>query len=142
MLGKRRDGRKVLAIMLVLLTVACVSVFAGPEAVSGGDSLQKMIQHIGTYVFGYVLGGLLLIKFGFDLVQAFWKRDQDPAAIKKAVIGFVFAIAVVLLWRPLIEIFLGYANSNDVTEASDFLSGLGVDATKIGTGTGTGTQTP
>ena len=133
MLGKR-DNKKVLAIMLVLMVVASTGLFA--------DSLQDMVKHVATYVFGYVLGGLLLIKFGFDLVQAFWKRDQDPAAIKKAVIGFVFAIAVVLLWRPLIEIFLGYANSTDVTEASDFLSGLGVDATKIGTGTGTVTQTP
>ena len=142
MLGKRRDNRKVLAVMLVLLTVACVSVFAAPTAVPEGDSLQKMIQHIGTYVFGYVLGGLLLIKFGFDLVQAFWKRDQDPAAIKKAVIGFVFAIAVVLLWKPLIELFLGYADSTELEGVDDFLKGLGVDATKIGTGTGTGTQTP
>ena len=137
MLGKR-DSKKVLAVMLVLLTVACVSVFAAPEAPKSADSLKLIVQHIATYVFGYVLGGLLLIKFGFDLVQAFWKRDQDPAAIKKAVIGFVFAIAVVLLWKPLIELFLGYADSNDVTGVSDFLDGLGVDTTKIGTGT----QTP
>ena len=131
MIGKR-DNKKVLAIMLVLLVVASTGLFA--------DSLQDMVKHVATYVFGYVLGGLLLIKFGFDLLQAFWKRDQDPAAIKKAVIGFVFAIAVVLLWKPLIELFLGYADSTELEGVDDFLKGLGVDATKIGTGTGT--QTP
>ena len=133
MIGKR-DNKKVLAIMLVLLAVASTGLFA--------DSLQDMVKHVSAYVFGYVLGGLLLIKFGFDLVQAFWKRDQDPAAIKKAVIGFVFALAVVLLWKPLIELFLGYADSTELEGVDDFLKGLGVDATKIGTGTGTGTQTP
>lgn len=112
--------------MLVLLAVASTGLFA--------DSLQDMVEHVATYVFGYVLGGLLLIKFGFDLVQAFWKRDQDPAAIKKAVIGFVFALAVVLLWKPLIEMVLGYAAADEMTGVSDFLNGLGVDATKIGTG--------
>lgn len=130
MLGKRRDNRKVLAVMLVLLTVACVSVFAGPGDVSTGDSLQKMVQHIGTYVFGYVLGGLLLIKFGFDLVQAFWKRDQDPAAIKKAVIGFVIALAVVLLWSPLLGYVLGAGGIEDGKDSYTFLKGLGVTVTK------------
>lgn len=123
----KRDNKKVLAVMLVLLAVASTGLFA--------DSLQDMVEHVATYVFGYVLGGLLLIKFGFDLVQAFWKRDQDPAAIKKAVIGFVFALAVVLLWKPLIEMVLGYAAADEMTGVSDFLNGLGVDATKIGTGT-------
>ena len=130
MIGKR-DNKKVLAIMLVLLAVASTGLFAEP--------LQDMVKHVSAYVFGYVLGGLLLIKFGFDLVQAFWKRDQDPAAIKKAVIGFVFALAVVLLWKPLIELFLGYASSAEITGVEDFLDGLGVDASKIGK---SATQTP
>lgn len=129
MLGKR-DSKKVLAIMLVLLTVACVSVFAAPEAPKSPDSLKKMVQHIATYVFGYVLGGLLLIKFGFDLVQAFWKRDQDPAAIKKAVIGFVIALAVVLLWSPLLGFVLGAGEIEDGKDSYTFLKGLGVTVTK------------
>lgn len=127
MLGKR-DSKKVLAVMLVLLTVACVSVFAAPEAPKSADSLKLMVQHIATYVFGYVLGGLLLIKFGFDLVQAFWKRDQDPAAIKKAVIGFVIALAVVLLWSPLLGYVLGAGKIEEGTGDS-FLNGLGVTVT-------------
>ena len=127
MLGKR-DSKKVLAVMLVLLTVACVSVFAAPEAPKSADSLKLIVQHIATYVFGYVLGGLLLIKFGFDLVQAFWKRDQDPAAIKKAVIGFVIALAVVLLWSPLLGYVLGAGKIEQGTGDS-FLNGLGVTVT-------------
>ena len=128
MLGKRRDNRKVLAVMLVLLAVACVSVFAAPTAPTSADSLKLMIQHVATYVFGYVLGGLLLIKFGFDLVQAFWKRDQDPAAIKKAVIGFIIALAVVLLWSPLLGYILG---AGDIAQGTgdSFLNGLGVTVT-------------
>ena len=127
MLGKR-DNRKVIAVMLVLLTVACVSVFAAPAELTDADSLKQMIKHIGTYVFGYVLGGLLLIKFGFDLIQAFWKRDQDPAAVKKSVIGFVIALAVVLLWSPLLGYVLG---AGDIAQGTgdSFLNGLGITVT-------------
>ena len=107
MINQKRDMKKVLAIMLVLLTVVAVNAFAADPVIGdGSDTLAKILQNTVKYVFGYALGGILLVKFGLDLVGAIMKKDQDPAAVKKALIGFVATLVIVLAWQPILNVIL------------------------------------
>ena len=93
--------------MLVLLTVVAVNAFAADPVIGdGSDTLAKILQNTVKYVFGYALGGILLVKFGLDLVGAIMKKDQDPAAVKKALIGFVATLVIVLAWQPILNVIL------------------------------------
>ena len=131
MLGKR-DGRKVLAIMLVLLTVVTANMFAAIG--DGTDALGLILQNVVKYVFGYALGGIMLVKFGIDLVSAVMKKDQDPASVTKAVIGFVTTLVVVLAWQPILNAIIGTNKTGAVASTGDnFVKGL------LQTGTTTGT---
>ena len=87
---RNRDRKKTIAILLVLLAIVTSGTYAA------ADVLPGIIRNIVTYVFGYALGGILLIKFGIDLATAIFRKDQDPTAIKKAIIGFVITLVVVL----------------------------------------------
>ena len=54
---RNRDRKKTIAILLILL----VGVTSGAYAAT--DVLPGIIKNIVTYVFGYALVGILLIKF-------------------------------------------------------------------------------
>ena len=97
---RNRDRKKTIAILLVLLAIVTSGAYAA------ADVLRGIIKNIVTYVFGYALGGILLIKFGIDLATAIFRKDQDPTAIKKAIIGFVIPLVVVRAWQPILSTIL------------------------------------
>ena len=52
---RNRDRKKTIAILLVLLAIVTSGTYAA------ADVLPGIIKNIVTYVFGYALGGILLI---------------------------------------------------------------------------------
>ena len=116
---RNRDRKKTIAILLVLLAIVTSGTYAA------ADVLPGIIRNIVTYVFGYALGGILLIKFGIDLATAIFRKDQDPTAIKKAIIGFVITLVVVLAWQPILSTILsGNTGSAVAGTGSKFVEGL------------------
>ncbi|MGN1189844.1 MAG: hypothetical protein ACI4SL_05525, partial [Candidatus Ornithospirochaeta sp.] len=114
-----RDHKKIIAIFLVLLAIVTSNAFAAT------DVLPSIIKNIVTYIFGYALGGILLIKFGVDLATAVFRKDQDPSAIKKAIIGFVITLVVVLAWQPILSTILsGNTGSAVAGTGGKFIEGL------------------
>lgn len=117
---KHRDNKKFIAILLVLMVVVISNAFAAST-----DVLPSIIKNIVTYIFGYALGGILLIKFGIDLATAVFRKDQDPSAIKKAIIGFVITLIVVLAWQPILSTILsGNTGSAVAGTGGKFVEGL------------------
>ena len=111
--------KKTIAVLLILLFVVTTGAYAATDVLPG------IIRNIVTYVFGYALGGILLIKFGIDLATAIFRKDQDPTAIKKAIIGFVITLVVVLAWQPILSTILsGNTNSAVAGTGSKFVEGL------------------
>ena len=62
------DRKKTIAVLLVLLFVLTTGAYAATDVLPG------IIRNIVTYVFGYALGGILLIKFGIDLATAIFRK--------------------------------------------------------------------
>ena len=113
------DRKKTIAVLLILLFIVTTGAYAATDVLPG------IIRNIVTYVFGYALGGILLIKFGIDLATAIFRKDQDPTAIKKAIIGFVITLVVVLAWQPILSNILA-GNTSAVVAATGrkFVEGL------------------
>ena len=129
----RNKFSKIILIMLVMLVLASASLFAantsGAGAVTSGttttrDALATILQNTVKYVFGYALGGILLVKFGIDLVGAIMKKDQDPTAVKKALIGFVATLVVVLAWQPILSTILTSGTRSSAISGDEFVKGL------------------
>ena len=114
-----RDYKKVIATSAVMLLLVTAGAYAAT------DVLPSIIKNIVTYIFGYALGGILLIKFGVDLATAVFRKDQDPTAIKKAIIGFVITLVVVLAWQPILSTILsGNTSSGVAGTGGKFVEGL------------------
>lgn len=121
----------------MLLLVACMApMFAGKIEASGigGDNKIDLsfVVNIVNFIVGGVAGGLVLVKSGVDMFQAFRNQDQDPHGVKKVLMNLVlnvvflggFLVMVNVIFKGYITGGTGGAAATATNTNAAFFSGL------------------
>ena len=120
--------------MVVAMSIA--PVFAG-EALEVGEGTGAFsvtsISKIVTLATGIIPGALIAIKFMFDVVSAYYHREQDPSKLQKAIVNFIIVVIVVIGYVVVVNFLFteDASDSNNGGGRADFLAGLTTSGAEI-----------
>lgn len=123
-------------VVLMVVAMSIAPVFAG-EALEVGEGTGAFsvtsISKIVTLATGIVPGALIAIKFMFDVVSAYYHREQDPSKLQKAIVNFIIVVIVVIGYVVVVNFLFteDASDSNNGGGRADFLKGLTTSGAEI-----------
>lgn len=94
-------GRRVVSLFIIALIITAPAFAAWGDAmtVNGTGTLNpfsRLFDFLEQLFVGVAAGALVGAKFIIDIVKAYYRSDESPEAMKKAIMRFFLTIMIVL----------------------------------------------
>lgn len=93
--------RRGIAILVLLIVTASILPASWGSPAKIGDSLVlnpffRLFDFLEIILLGVWAGGLVAAKFFIDLIRSYYRSDESPDAMKKAVMRLILTVLIVL----------------------------------------------
>lgn len=122
------NRRKIIVMLAAMLVLASAQLFAGNAASDttlSAFGLNTASSNLFALLTGLIPGGIIAIKFIWDIVQSYMNKDQEPTKLQKSIIRLGITVAVLVLYTVVINVLLPKASTDDTGAVNkDLVSGI------------------